>query len=165
MTALDTEARAAFVALLKRHLAAGRLAVIATHEPLAIEARVLQLGGRGMSAFLALLRRDLVLSYRQGIDAWVVVLFFLAAGILFPFAIGPEPNALTRVSTGVVLSMAALAALAVAGPAVSGRFRGWQPGPDGAWRRCRWSWRRWPRRWRIGCRRDCRCWSRRRCWR
>ncbi|HEX6120030.1 MAG TPA: heme exporter protein CcmB [Dongiaceae bacterium] len=64
-----------------------------------------------MTAFLALLRRDLVLSYRQGIDAWVVVLFFLAAGILFPFAIGPEPNALMRVSTGVVLSMAALAAL------------------------------------------------------
>jgi heme exporter protein B len=64
-----------------------------------------------MSAFLALLRRDLVMSYRQGIDAWVVVLFFLAAGILFPFAIGPEPNALMRISTGVVLSMAALAAL------------------------------------------------------
>ena len=64
-----------------------------------------------MSAFLALLKRDLVLSYRQGIDAWVVVLFFLAAGILFPFAIGPEPNALMRISTGVVLSMAALAAL------------------------------------------------------
>ena len=64
-----------------------------------------------MSAFLALLRRDLVLTYRQGIDAWVVVLFFLAAGILVPFAIGPEPNALMRVSTGVVMSMAALAAL------------------------------------------------------
>ena len=64
-----------------------------------------------MMAFQALLRRDLVLSYRQGVDAWVVVLFFLAAGILFPFAIGPEPNALMRVSTGVVLSMAALAAL------------------------------------------------------
>ena len=44
VTALDTEARAAFVAILKRHLAAGRLAIIATHEPLAIEARVLQLG-------------------------------------------------------------------------------------------------------------------------
>jgi len=44
VTALDTEARASFVALLKRHLAAGGLAIIATHEPLAIEARVLQLG-------------------------------------------------------------------------------------------------------------------------
>lgn len=64
-----------------------------------------------MSAFLSLIRRDLLLAYRQGIDGWVVVLFFLAAGILFPFAIGPEPNALMRVSVGVVLTMAALAAL------------------------------------------------------
>lgn len=64
-----------------------------------------------MSAFFALIRRDLVLAYRQGIDGWVVVLFFLAAGILFPFAIGPEPNALARVAIGVVLSVAALAAL------------------------------------------------------
>ena len=44
VTALDTEAREAFAALLMRHLAAGGLAIIATHEPLAIEARVLQLG-------------------------------------------------------------------------------------------------------------------------
>ena len=44
VTALDAEARAAFVALVQRHLAAGGLAIIATHEPLAIEARVLQLG-------------------------------------------------------------------------------------------------------------------------
>ena len=44
VTALDTEARASFVALLKRHLAAGGVAIIATHEPLAIEAHVLQLG-------------------------------------------------------------------------------------------------------------------------
>lgn len=46
VTALDAEARASFVTLLKRHLTAGRLAIIATHEPLAIEARVLQLGGK-----------------------------------------------------------------------------------------------------------------------
>ncbi len=64
-----------------------------------------------MSPFIAVIRRDLVLAYRQGTDAWVVVLFFLAAGILFPFAIGPEPNALARVASGVVLSVAALAAL------------------------------------------------------
>ena len=49
VTALDAEARAAFTALLERHLGDGGLAVIATHEPLAIgsqavEARVLQLG-------------------------------------------------------------------------------------------------------------------------
>ena len=64
-----------------------------------------------MSAFIALLRRELTLSYRQGVDGWVVVLFFLAAGILFPFAIGPEAGILMRVSTGIVLTMAALSAL------------------------------------------------------
>ena len=46
VTALDTEARASFVTLLKRHLGVGGLAIIATHEPLAIEGRVLQLGGK-----------------------------------------------------------------------------------------------------------------------
>ena len=46
VTALDTEARASFIALLKRHLGVGGLAIIATHEPLAIEARMLQLGGK-----------------------------------------------------------------------------------------------------------------------
>lgn len=45
VTALDAEARAIFVALLGRHLASGGLAVIATHEPLAVEAAVLRLGG------------------------------------------------------------------------------------------------------------------------
>jgi heme exporter protein A len=44
VTALDAEARAMFAALLGRHLAGGGLAVIATHEPLAVEAAVLRLG-------------------------------------------------------------------------------------------------------------------------
>ena len=51
VTALDTEARGAFAALLTRHLTAGGLAIIATHEPLDAEARVLRLGStRGSSA-------------------------------------------------------------------------------------------------------------------
>jgi heme exporter protein A len=44
VTALDIEARGAFVTLLTRHLDAGGVAIIATHEPLAVEARVLRLG-------------------------------------------------------------------------------------------------------------------------
>jgi heme exporter protein A len=44
VTALDADAREAFLDLLRRHLAAGGVAVVATHEPLAIEARVLLLG-------------------------------------------------------------------------------------------------------------------------
>jgi len=39
------------------------------------------------------------------------VLFFLAAGILFPFAVGPAPNLLAAIASGVVMVMAALAAL------------------------------------------------------
>ena len=64
-----------------------------------------------MTAFLALLRRDLRLGFRQGIDALVVVLFFLAAGALFPFALGPEPELLARIAAGIVMTMAALASL------------------------------------------------------
>lgn len=44
VTALDAEARGAFAALLGRHLAAGGIAIIATHEPLPVRAQVLQLG-------------------------------------------------------------------------------------------------------------------------
>ena len=44
VTALDADARTAFMALLTRHLANGGVAMIATHEPLAIEAGTLQLG-------------------------------------------------------------------------------------------------------------------------
>jgi heme exporter protein B len=62
-------------------------------------------------AFLAMLRRDLGLAWRQGIDLLAVVLFFLAAGILFPFALGPEPALLGRIAAGIVMAMAALSAL------------------------------------------------------
>jgi heme exporter protein B len=64
-----------------------------------------------MRAFRALLKRDLGLGLRQGIDALVVVLFFLAAGALFPFALGPEPELLARIAAGIVMTMAALASL------------------------------------------------------
>lgn len=64
-----------------------------------------------MKAFVALLKRDLGLGLRQGIDALVVVLFFLAAGALFPFALGPEPVLLARIAAGIVMTMAALASL------------------------------------------------------
>ncbi len=64
-----------------------------------------------MRPFFALIRRDLILAYRQGTDLLVVVLFFLVAGLLFPFAIGPMPDLLARISPGIVLVMAALAAL------------------------------------------------------
>jgi heme exporter protein B len=64
-----------------------------------------------MSAFIAILRRDLRLGLRQSVDALVVVLFFLVSGALFPFAIGPEPERLSHLAGGIALTVAALAAL------------------------------------------------------
>ena len=75
-----------------------------------------------MKPFLALMRRDLSLGLRQGIDALVVVLFFLAAGALFPFALGPQPELLAKIAAGIVMTMAALAALLSLDRLFSGDF-------------------------------------------
>jgi heme exporter protein B len=64
-----------------------------------------------MSAFLALVRRDLQLAMRQGSDAALVLIFYLLAVLLFPFGVGPEANILARISTGVLWVTALLAAL------------------------------------------------------
>jgi heme exporter protein B len=64
-----------------------------------------------MTPFFALFRRDFVLAYRQGIDLLVVVMFFISAGALFAFAIGPDRDRLGAIAAGIVLVMAALAGL------------------------------------------------------
>lgn len=64
-----------------------------------------------MTAFLAILRRDLRLAIRQGVDTLVVVFFFILATALFPFGVGPEPALLARIAPGVVWVMALLASL------------------------------------------------------
>ena len=64
-----------------------------------------------MSAFAALLTRDLRLAFRQGGDVANVVAFFALAVILFPFGVGPDPDLLARISAGVLWVTALLAAL------------------------------------------------------
>lgn len=64
-----------------------------------------------MSAVLALMRRDLRLAWRTPGESATVVLFFVLACVLFPLGIGPEPNILARVATGVIWVMALLASL------------------------------------------------------
>lgn len=64
-----------------------------------------------MSAFVALVGRDLRLALRQGSDAALVVAFFVLAVVLFPFGVGPEPQLLARIAAGVVWVTALLAAL------------------------------------------------------
>jgi len=64
-----------------------------------------------VTALLAILRRDLRLALRHGADTLVVVLFFVLTVSLFPFGVGPEPQVLARIASGVIWVTALLASL------------------------------------------------------
>ena len=64
-----------------------------------------------MKGFWRLVARDLRLALRQGGDAATVIAFFVLTVILFPFGVGPEPELLQRIASGVVWVTALLAAL------------------------------------------------------
>jgi heme exporter protein B len=64
-----------------------------------------------MSAFAALVGRDLRLSVRHGGAALLAVTFFVLAVTLFPLGVGPEPQILARIGAGVLWVAALLAAL------------------------------------------------------
>lgn len=64
-----------------------------------------------MTSFKALLLRDLRLAFRQGGDGAMAVIFFVLAALLFPFGLGPEPEALARDAVGIVWVMALLSSL------------------------------------------------------
>jgi heme exporter protein B len=63
-----------------------------------------------MSALLALIRRDLMRSWRDA-SWWLPVAFFLLVAALFPFALGPDAALLARVGPGVMLVALLLAAI------------------------------------------------------
>jgi heme exporter protein B len=67
--------------------------------------------GSTASAALALLRRDLLLLWRQRGDALNPLLFALMVATLFPLALGPEANMLSRVAGGIVWVTVVLANL------------------------------------------------------
>ena len=64
-----------------------------------------------MKRFAALVKRDLKLSMRQGMDNVMVIMFFVLAVILFPFGVGPEPGILARIGAGVIWVAALLSAM------------------------------------------------------
>ncbi len=64
-----------------------------------------------MTAFLALLGRDLKLAFRAGGDALTLVLFFVMVGAVIPFAVGPDRVLLTRLAPGIVWIAAFLSML------------------------------------------------------
>ncbi len=59
----------------------------------------------------ALIARELKLSLRQGADSAAALVFFLIAGSLFAFGVGPSPALLAHMAAGVVWVCALLAAL------------------------------------------------------
>ncbi len=64
-----------------------------------------------MSWLAHLLRRDLRLALRQGMDSLMVVAFFVIAVVLFPFGVGPGVNTLARIAAGVIWVAALLASM------------------------------------------------------
>jgi heme exporter protein B len=64
-----------------------------------------------MGGFRHVLQRDLRLAFRQGMDAFMAVTFFIIAGALFPLGVGPEPGVLARIAGGVIWVNALLAVL------------------------------------------------------
>jgi len=64
-----------------------------------------------VTAFLAIVRRDLRLALRQGSDSMMVVMFFVLTVVLFPFGVGPESNVLERIAAGVLVVTALLASM------------------------------------------------------
>jgi heme exporter protein B len=64
-----------------------------------------------LASLVATIARDLRLSLRQGSDAAMAILFFVLAATLFPFGVGPEPEVLARISSGIVWVTALLAAM------------------------------------------------------
>jgi len=55
--------------------------------------------------------RDLRLSLRQGLDAVIVLMFFVITVTLFPLGVGPEPNLMIRMGPGVIWVAALLSTM------------------------------------------------------
>lgn len=64
-----------------------------------------------MSAFLALIGRELRLAFRAGGEALTLVLFFVMVAVIVPFAIGPDRPQLMRLAPGIVWIAAFLSML------------------------------------------------------
>ena len=64
-----------------------------------------------MRRFWGIVRRDLRLALRQGMDSLMAVMFFVIAVVLFPLGVGPESNILARIAAGVIWVAALLASM------------------------------------------------------
>ena len=67
--------------------------------------------GSTMAACVALLRRDLMLTWRRRGDALNPLLFAVIVVSLFPFALGPQADVLARIAAGTIFVAVLLAML------------------------------------------------------
>ena len=63
------------------------------------------------SAWIIVLRRDLLLAFRRRSDVATTLFFFLIVSSLFPLGIGPEPAVLSSIAPGVLWVAALLAGM------------------------------------------------------
>jgi heme exporter protein B len=64
-----------------------------------------------VSAFLSILRRDLLLAMRRKAEVLTALFFFVIVSSLFPLGIGPEPSLLRKIGPGVLWVGALLATM------------------------------------------------------
>jgi heme exporter protein B len=64
-----------------------------------------------MTLFFAVLRRDLLLAWRERSDVLVALSFFIIVASLFPFGVGADPDRLLAIGPGVIWVAALLASL------------------------------------------------------
>lgn len=64
-----------------------------------------------LNAFLSVLRRDLLIAFRNRSEALNPLMFFVLVTLLFPLGIGPSPNLLQTIAPGVLWVAALLSAL------------------------------------------------------
>ncbi len=61
--------------------------------------------------FITLLKRDLIIAFRNRHEALNPLMFFVLVVLLFPLGIGPSPNLLLTISPGIIWVAALLSAL------------------------------------------------------
>ena len=64
-----------------------------------------------MNAFVAIVRRDLIIAFRRKSEVMTALFFFAIVVSLFPLGIGPEPTLLAKIAPGVLWVAALLATM------------------------------------------------------
>ena len=113
-TSLDAASLKLLDAAINAHLDGGGIAIVASHVALgtkfAQEARA-RPGARVVSAALALLKRDVKLSWREGGAVGTALGFYLVVVAITPLGLGPDLNLLARIAPGILWIALLLAAL------------------------------------------------------